>query len=94
MQLCFLKKVLRSLLEGTDVYSSVLGKTGAQKPSALQTPWITESQNGRGWKGPLLGVKAGRAGAVQPGEDQAPGRPYCSLSVLKAGLQQRWGQGF
>jgi len=28
----------------------------------------------------LLG-KAGRAGAVQPGEEKAVGRPYCSLPV-------------
>jgi len=25
---------------------------------------------------------------------KALGRPYCSLSVLKVGLQERWGQTF
>jgi len=35
---------------------------------------------------PLLRGKAERVGAVQPGEEKAPGRPYCGLSVLKGGL--------
>jgi len=35
---------------------------------------------------PLLGGKAGRAGAVQPGEEKALARSYCSLRVLKEGL--------
>jgi len=35
---------------------------------------------------PLLSGKAERAGAVQPGEEKALGRPVCSLSVLKRGL--------
>ena len=35
---------------------------------------------------PLLGGKAERVGVVQPGEEKALGRPYCSLSVLKGGL--------
>jgi len=35
---------------------------------------------------PLLQGKAERVGVVQPGEDNAPGRPYCSLSVLKGSL--------
>ena len=35
---------------------------------------------------PLLGGKAGRAGAAQPGEEQAAGRTYCGLSILKVGL--------
>ena len=29
---------------------------------------------------PLLGGKAERVGAVQSGEEKAPGRPYCSLT--------------
>jgi len=37
----------------------------------------------RGGTTPLLGGQAGRAGAVQPGEEKALGRPYCSLPVLK-----------
>ena len=33
-------------------------------------------------------------GALQPGEEKAAGRPYSGLSVLKGGLQERWGQSF
>jgi len=35
---------------------------------------------------PLLLGKAERSGAVQPGEEKALGRPYCSLPVLEGGL--------
>jgi len=35
-----------------------------------------------------------RVGIVQPREEKAAGRPYCSLSVLKGGLWERWGQAF
>ena len=35
---------------------------------------------------PLLWGKAERAGAVQPGKEKAPMRPYCGLSVIKGGL--------
>ena len=35
---------------------------------------------------PLLWGNAERDGVVQPGEENAPGRPYCSLSVLTGGL--------
>ena len=41
---------------------------------------------------PLLGGKAERVGAAQPGEDC--GTPYSSLQVQKGGLQKRWGQDF
>jgi len=30
--------------------------------------------------------KAERVGIVQPGEEKAPGRPYCGLPVLNGGL--------
>ena len=40
----------------------------------------------------LLWGQAGRAGAVQPGEEKALGSPYCGLSVLKGVLSERWGQ--
>ena len=43
---------------------------------------------------PLLWGQAERAGAVQPGEEKAPGRPDCGLPVLKGSLQKRWGQAF
>lgn len=39
---------------------------------------------------PLLRRNAVRAEIVQPGEEQALGRSYCSLSVIKKGL---WGRG-
>ena len=35
---------------------------------------------------PLLWGKAERVDTVQPGEEKAAGRPYCSISVLKGGL--------
>jgi len=38
--------------------------------------------------------KAERVGVVQRGEETVAGRPYCSLSVLKGGLEERWGQIF
>jgi len=31
-----------------------------------------------------------RAAAVQSGEEKAAERPYCSLSVLTEGLEERW----
>jgi len=42
----------------------------------------------------LLCGKAERVGVVQPGEEKALGRTYCSLPVLKGGLKERWGQYF
>jgi len=35
---------------------------------------------------PLLRGKADTVEAVEPGEKKAPGRPYCSLSVLKRNM--------
>jgi len=43
---------------------------------------------------PLLWGKAERVGADQPEEEKTPGRPYGGLSVLKGGLEERWGQTF
>ena len=37
----------------------------------------------------LLRGKAERVGVVQPGEEKAAGRPYCSLPVPEWGLQER-----
>ena len=39
---------------------------------------------------PLLPGKAERNGAVQPGEEKAQGRPYCSFPVAETGLQESW----
>jgi len=39
--------------------------------------------------GALLQGQAERVGGVQPGEEKAVGRPYCGLSVIKGGLQER-----
>jgi len=33
-----------------------------------------------------------RVGVVQPGEERAPGRPYCGLSVSEGGLKERRGK--
>ena len=38
---------------------------------------------------PLLGGKAGRAGAAQPGEEKAAGRPQSSCQCLE-GLRESW----
>ena len=38
----------------------------------------------------LLGGKAERGGCVQPGEEKAAGRPYCSLPVSERVLQESW----
>jgi len=35
-----------------------------------------------------------RAGALQPGEEKAPGRPYRGLPVPEGGLQESWGGTF
>jgi len=43
---------------------------------------------------PVLGGKAGRAGAVQPGEEKAVGRPYCGLPVLERVLLRKMGTDF
>jgi len=45
--------------------------------------WIEEDE--RDGTPPLRG-KAGRVGAVQPGEEKDSGRPYCSLPVPEGGL--------
>jgi len=37
---------------------------------------------------------AERAGAVQPGEEKAVGRPYSSLPVPDGGLQESWTGSF
>ncbi|GAB0190290.1 hypothetical protein GRJ2_001494300 [Grus japonensis] len=39
---------------------------------------------------PLLGRQAERLGVVQPGEEKAQGRPYCSLPVPKGDPQKSW----
>ena len=40
-------------------------------------------KNGQRDGTPLLQGKAERDGAVRPGEEKVPGKPCCSLSVLK-----------
>ena len=49
-------------------------------------------KNGQRDGTPLLWGKAERDGAVQPGEEKAVGRPYGDTSILKGGLEKRWGQ--
>lgn len=43
-------------------------------------------KNGKRAGTPLLRRKVESAGVVQPGEEEAPGRPDCSLSILKGSL--------
>ena len=43
---------------------------------------------------PLLWGKAERVGAVQHGEEKAPGRPYSCLPLPEGGLQESWGGTF
>ena len=42
----------------------------------------------------LLFRQAERAADVQPEEEKALGRPHCSFSILKGGLQNRWRTTF
>ena len=66
----------------------------ASSSGALSTgqTWTCWSRSRGGHKNdlrvgtPLLWGKAERVGAVQPGEEKAPMRPNCGLSVLKGGL--------
>ena len=43
---------------------------------------------------PLLGGKTGRAGAAQPGEEKAAGRPYCGLPVLERVFLRKMGTDY
>ena len=43
---------------------------------------------------PPLQGQAERAGALQPGEEKAPRRPYRGLPVPEGGLQECWGGTF
>ena len=43
---------------------------------------------------PPLQGQAEIAGAVQPGEEKAPRRPYSGLPVPEEGLQESWGGTF
>ena len=38
----------------------------------------------------LLGRKVERTGLIRSQEKETPGRPHCSLPVLKSGLVERW----
>ena len=49
-------------------------------------PGVPQSLNGTAI--PLLQGQAEGVGAVQPGEEKAPGRPYSSLPVPEGGLQE------
>lgn len=35
-----------------------------------------------------------RAWVAQPGDEEIPGRPHCSLSILKGGTEEGWVQTF
>jgi len=52
------------------------------------------NENDQGDGAPLRRGQAERVGALQPGEEKAPGRPYCGLPVLKRGLIRKMGTAF
>ena len=63
-------------------------------PSAPQQTWTCWSRSRGGHQNdlrdgtPLLWGKAERVGVVQPGEEKGPGRPCCSLPVLKGAYKK------
>jgi len=93
--------------QGEGGYSAFLLCSGATPPRspASSSGALSTGQTWSFWSGarghhsndpragvPLLGEKAEGAGAVQPGEEKAPGRPYSSLPVPE-GAYKRAGQG-
>ena len=62
----------------------------------IRQTWSCWSGSTEGHKGdqragtPLLGEKAERVGAVQPGEEKTPGRPHSSIPLPEGGLQESW----
>ena len=70
---------LRSACSGSSLFSSIWTALKRQTPSGkIQTSWSRARggpSNDLRAGTPLLGGKTGRAGAVQPGEEKAAGRP-------------------
>ena len=68
-------------------------QSGAEGQNPLPRPSghaAFHEENGPRAGAPLLRGKAERVGAVQPGEENTPGRPYSSLPVPEGGLQESW----
>ena len=71
---------------------SPVSSSGALSTGKTQSCWSGARgghKNGQRDGTPLLGGKAERVGAVQPGEEEAAGRPYSSLLVPEGRLQER-----
>jgi len=75
---------------GSPVSSSGALRTGKMWTSCIGSRGDTSNDPKAGTL--LLGGKAGRAGAVQPGEAKSPGRPPSSLPVPE-GACERAGEG-
>jgi len=76
--------LLASGIVGTVLERDVLGALFA---------WRFVKVSGSFWT-VILWRKAERVGVVQPGEEEAPGRPYCSLSICKRGLIRKMERDF
>ena len=67
-----------------DLPGSPSSSSGALSTGQTWTCWSRAGEgnkNGQRAGAPLLGGKAEKVGAVQPGEEKGPGRSYCSLPV-------------
>ena len=78
--------LLRSGETPPGVLHLVLGSLAKERHGPVGAGPEEGHKNGQRAGTSLLGGKAERAGAVQPGEEKALGRPCCGLPVRKGGL--------